>query len=131
MAIQKKHYKSIKYYLDLPWTYTIETEGEDGKKYFVVRVTEIPGIVTDAESIEEAMIGIKEAMTAAFRLYMKHGDPIPEPVHPEKYKGNIAYRTSKQRHFEIAREAQRKNLSLSQLIDSYIDNGLASNKRSR
>jgi len=87
MAIQKKKYKSLQYYLDLPWTYSIETAEERGKKLFIVRVNELPGICTDGLAIPEAMEGIKEAMEAAFKLYMKHGDDIPEPIDQSKFKG--------------------------------------------
>lgn len=125
MAIQNKKYKSLKYYLDLPWTYSIETAEEKGKKFFIVRVNELPGICTDAPTIPEAFEGIKEAMEAAFKLYMKHEDPIPEPVDQSKFKGKITYQTTSQRHYQIAREAQKKHCSLDQLIDNLVDLGLS------
>lgn len=86
--------KDINYYLNLPWTYTIETTQETGQLLYIVHVNELPGISTDAPTLEEAMEHIKEAMAGAFKLYLKHGDEIPEPINPNKFKGNIAYRTS-------------------------------------
>ena len=111
---------SIKEYLDLPWSYTIEQE--DG--YYIVYVNEFAGICTDGESIEEAMINIKEALEAAIEIYIEQGKIIPVPVNKKKYKGNIAYRTSPERHFKIARIAQQKHISLSKIIDLIIDTGL-------
>ena len=120
MATQNKT-KDINYYLNLPWTYTVETTRETGELLYIVHVNELPGIATDAPSLEEAMKLIKEAMKAAFKLYLKHGDEIPEPVNPNKFKGNIAYRTSSTRHYKLFKEAQKQNQSLSQFIDQCID----------
>jgi predicted RNase H-like HicB family nuclease len=122
--VTKKKNKSIRYYLDLPWTYTIETTYETGKPLYIVHVNELPGIVTDAPTVEKAMKLIKEAMTAAFELYLKNDEEIPEPVNPDQFKGNIAYRTSSARHYKLFRESQKTNLSLSQYIDQCIDKAL-------
>lgn len=116
--------KDINYYLNLPWTYTIETTSEKGSSLYIVYVNELPGIATDAPTVEEAMESIKEAMKGAFELYLKHGEEIPEPVDPEQFKGNIAYRTSSKRHHKLFKEAQKRHQSLSQLIDHCIDTTL-------
>lgn len=123
MAI-KKIKKNINYYLNLPWSYTIETTHENGAHLFIVHVNELPGICTDAPTIEEAMTLIKDAMKGAFALYLKHGEEIPEPIDQEKFKGNIAYRTTSKRHYSIARLAQLRNTSLSDIIDECIDKSL-------
>lgn len=124
MAIKKKA-NNINYYLNLPWTYTIETEkDEKGKTLYVVHVNELEGIATDAPTIEEAMKLIKEAMEGAFEMYLENGEEIPEPKVFEQYKGNIAYRTTSLRHYSLVKEAQKKNLSISQLIDNAIDSAL-------
>ena len=121
----KKKYEKLSYYLNLPWTYTVEqSKDENNNKIYVVRVNELPGICTDALSLDEAMELIKEPMTAAFKLYMKHGEDIPEPVREEDFKGNIAYRTTSKRHYLISKEAQKREQSLSQVIDSLIDTAL-------
>lgn len=121
--VMKKN-KTLRYYLGLPWSYTVTTVHDDGKKYFIVRVNELPGVCTDAPTIEEAMAEIKQAMTAAFELYREMGEEIPEPVDPEVYKGRIAYRTTGLRHARIAREALSKKASLSSIIDECIDKSL-------
>ncbi len=124
MDTNKINKKAIDYYLGLPWTYTIETALENGKPYYIISVNELPGIYTDALTLNEAMESIKEAMAAAFELYLKNGEEIPEPIKEEDFKGNIAYRTSSRRHYMLAREAQRKSKSLSQFLDDCVDNAL-------
>jgi predicted RNase H-like HicB family nuclease len=116
--------KQIEYYLNLPWSYTIEQETHKGEHYFIIRVNELPGICTDAETIEEGMELIKEAIEGAVRLYLKNGEEVPEPIKREQYKGNIAYRTTRERHFYVAKLANSLHKSISKTIDDLIDTGL-------
>lgn len=117
--------KNVEYYLNLPWTYTIETDFDEHKKQiFIVRVNELPGVCTDAPTVNEAMDLIKEAMIGTFRLYLKQGDQIPEPLKEDDFQGNIAYRTTRRRHFLLSKEAQRQDVSLSKLIDECVDAAL-------
>ncbi len=120
--ITKKKYRKIDEYLDLPWTYTVEqAKDENNEKIYVVRVNELPGICTDAPSLDEAMELIKEPMTAAIEFYMENNQDVPEPISEEDFKGNIAYRTTSRRHFLISKEAQRREQSLSEVLDSLVD----------
>lgn len=121
MATKNKT-KDVNYYLNLPWTYTIGTEkDENGKLIYVVQVNELEGIATDAPTIEESMVLIKEVLEEAIQMYLENKEKIPEPKEFIQYKGNIAYRTSPFRHYSLVKEAQRKNISISQLIDGAID----------
>lgn len=56
--------KNIEYYLNLPWTYTIEEDvDETGNKIIILAVNELPGLKTDGPTYEEARELIKDAMT--------------------------------------------------------------------
>ena len=50
--------KTLNYYLHLKWSYTIEQETHNRKSYYVIRVNELPGVCSDAETIEEGMKSI-------------------------------------------------------------------------
>ena len=71
--------KNIKYYLNLDWTYTIESETTGDEKYFIIRVNELPGICTDAPTISEGMELIKECISGLAELYVNSGKEMPEP----------------------------------------------------
>ncbi len=116
--------KQIDHYLNLPWSYTVEQETYDGKQYFIILVNELPGICTDAETIEEGMELVKEAIEGAVTLYLKNGESVPEPIKRENYKGNIAYRTTSERHYYVAKLANATHKSISKTIDELIDTGL-------
>lgn len=120
MAIKK----NLNYYLKLKWSYTIEQESHEGKDYYIIRVNELPGVCTDAETIEEGMKEIKEAIRAAIKLYLKNQETIPEPINKEEFKGNIAYRTSSERHYYVAKVAKETHKSISKTLDMLVDEGL-------
>jgi len=121
MATKKK---TLTYYLNLPWSYTIEQETYNRKTYYIIRVNELPGVCTDAKTIEEGMTSIKEAIKAAIKLYLKQGDPIPEPIDKKKFKGNIAYRTTAERHYLLSKIAVHEQKSLSKTLDLLVDKSI-------
>lgn len=125
MVTRKKNKtKDLNYYMRLKWTYTIEQDSHNGEDFYIVRVNELPGVCTDAETIEEGIKAIKEPMKAAIKLYMSNGEEIPEPIKEGDYPGKIAYRTSSRRHCKLIREAHRRKKSLSKLIDDLVDQSL-------
>lgn len=113
--------KEIEKYVNLPWSYTVEQENGD----FIVYVNELPGVCTDAKTITTAMKDIKEAIYGAIELYLEQGKEIPVPINKSQYKGKIAYRTSAERHYMIAKLANQKHKSLSKILDILIDAGLS------
>lgn len=124
MRKTKMKNKDLDYYLNLPWTYKIETEFHKGKSYYVIYVNELPGICTDAEDLNEGMEEIKDAIACAVDIYQKKGQAVPEPVDRNTYRGKILYRTDSERHYLIARTAQMMHKSISKTLDTLIDKGL-------
>jgi predicted RNase H-like HicB family nuclease len=116
--------KDLKYYKNLNWSFTIEQETHKGKHYYIIRVNELPGVCTDAETVEQGMKEIQEAIEGALRLYLKNKEPVPEPIRKEQFKGNIAYRTTRERHFYVAKAAKEMHKSISKTLDELIDAGL-------
>ncbi|HEY4832665.1 MAG TPA: type II toxin-antitoxin system HicB family antitoxin [Waddliaceae bacterium] len=119
-----KKYKNLDYYINLPWTYTIETEIHKGKSYYIIRVNELPGICTDNEDLNEGMESIKEAIACAVEIYLERGEPVPEPVDRSHYKGRILYRTDSERHYLIAKAAKSMHKSISKTLDVIVDAGI-------
>ena len=46
------------------------------------------------------------------------------PIKKEDYKGNIAYRTTSERHYSIAKMAKEMHKSMSKTLDAIIDAGI-------
>ncbi len=120
-----KNKKDLNYYLDLPWTYTIESEEHKGKSYYIIRVNELPGICTHNEDLNEGMADIKELIACAVEIYQEKDEPVPEPVNRTQYKGRILYRSGSERHYLLAKAAKLQHRSISGLLDSIVDNSLS------
>ena len=116
--------KDLKYYLKLPWSYTIEQSLHKGKKFYIIRVNELPGVCTDANTIEKGLKDIQDSIAATIELYLEQGDPIPEPINKEEFKGNIAYRTTSERHYFLAKLAEQKHVSMNKALDMIFDAGI-------
>ena len=113
--------KDLNYYLNLPWTYTLEKELFEGKWYFVIQVNELPGICTHHEDLNMGMEEIKEAIECAIEIYKEKGIPIPEPVDKNQYKGRISYRTNSKRHWQLAKAAKLNHKSINKILDEIVD----------
>jgi len=117
----KNKKQTIDYYLNLPWTYTVEMgKDNDGKKIYIISVNEFPDVQTHAYTAAEAFEIVKEPLEAIIEIYLEQNKPIPEPINEEQFEGNIAYRTTGRRHYLLAKEAQKQGLSLSKMIDELI-----------
>jgi hypothetical protein len=51
----------------------------------------------------------------------KKGEPVPEPIDRDHFKSKILYRTDSERHYLIAKTAQRMHKSISKTLDTLID----------
>lgn len=80
---------NLDYYINLPWTYSIETEKYKNELYYILRVNELPGVCTDSTDLNEARHEIKDAIAAAIELYISQGTPIPEPVKNSPTNRNV------------------------------------------
>lgn len=104
--------KSLEYYLDLPYKVVFHPADEGG---FVAEIPELPGCVSQGETIEEAWDMINDARRVWLETALEENIPIPEPV-PEKYSGRLIVRMPKSLHRHIAELAKRENVSLNQYI---------------
>lgn len=114
--------KEITKYMDLPWSYSIEPE----EGYYVIRVLEMPFVCSDGKDPLDAIKNIKEALHLSIEVMLDKNMVIPVPIDKSKYRGNIAYRTSENKHYCIARLAKRRHLSISKTIDLLVEEGLKS-----
>lgn len=113
--------KNLDYYLNLPWTYTLEKEFFEDKWYYIIQVNELPGICTHAEDLSEGMLEIKEAIECAIEIYQEKGEPVPEPIDKTQYKGRISYRTDSRRHYLLAKAAKSRHKSINKILDEFVD----------
>ena len=84
--------KTLNDYLDLPYHFTVVRSVDDaGEAAWVASVDELPGCISQGDTIEEATTMIRDAMAGWIETGLRHGDHIPEPRDPESYRLCLGY----------------------------------------
>ena len=72
--------KSIEYYLKLPWTIELIYDHEDESQGWFVRIKELPGCMSQADTPNEAVEMILDAMEGWLSIAIEDGFIIKEPL---------------------------------------------------
>lgn len=115
--------KDLKYYLNLHWTFRFEWSDEDN--CYVASVAELPGCMSDGETIEEATNMIKDALQEYIETAIELNKEIPEPPRAEEFKGRILFRTTPQKHYKLVKKAASQGKSLNKFLDEIIEKEIA------
>jgi antitoxin HicB len=103
--------KNIKYYLDLPYSIVVKRDKDNaGEVCYIARVLEIPHVIGDGKTAEEAIEVLNVHMHMAIKAYLRDGLPVPEPQ--TEYSGNINIRVDPELHARLAQEAAAYDMSL-------------------
>ncbi|PIP49084.1 MAG: toxin-antitoxin system HicB family antitoxin [Chloroflexi bacterium CG23_combo_of_CG06-09_8_20_14_all_45_10] len=113
--------KDLKFYLDLRYPVTIHPDPEGG---YVAEIEELPGCMTQAETIDEAFEAIEDARQVWIKGTYEMGQDIPLPRDMEEYSGKILVRIPKSLHRTLAHAAKREGVSLNQYIASLLAAGV-------
>jgi antitoxin HicB len=114
--MRAKEQKGIDYYMSLPYSILLHEVKEDGEKYWIAEVTELPGCKSHGSSVEEAVKSVEEAKKDWILDSLKSGEEVPVPVERDRYSGRILVRMSRSLHHSLALIAEAEKLSLNQLI---------------
>ncbi|MFH1033820.1 MAG: type II toxin-antitoxin system HicB family antitoxin [Pseudomonadota bacterium] len=109
-----------------PMDYPIELRRlseEDGGGWLVA-FPDLPGCMSDGETIEEAMASGKEAFLAWIEANRAYGRPDPTPLSGGTYSGQFRLRTPKSLHAALAARARAEGVSLNTMALTLIAQGL-------
>ena len=110
--------KDLDYYLKLPYTFIIEWSYADD--CFLGSIVELERNMTCGKTREEVLSNLKEALVSYITTSLKNKIEIPEPLKIEDFKGSITYRTTKERHYELAKLAKLYDKSINAFIDEAV-----------
>ena len=110
--------KDVHYYLKLPYTFIIDWS--DADNCFLGSIVELERNMTCGQTREEVLSNLKEALVSYVTTSLDNNMEIPEPLNIRDYKGSITYRTSKERHYQLAKQAKRYGKSINAYIDETI-----------
>lgn len=106
--------KSVEYYLGLPYTIELQQDAEEG---WFVRVKELPGCMSQADTADDALACIREVMPLWIESALESGYQIPEPRAEGEYSGKFVVRVPRSLHRELVQGADAEGVSLNQFIN--------------
>jgi antitoxin HicB len=108
---------SLEYYLNLQYPVTLYPDPEGG---YVAQIKDLPGCLTQGETLEETMVNINEARELWIETAYENDDNIPLPSSDDSYSGKLLLRMPKSLHRRLAETAERESISLNQYIVSLL-----------
>jgi len=113
--------KDLDFYLDLHYPVTIHADPDGG---FVAEIEELPGCMTQVETLPAVFEAIEDARRGWIQVAYENGQDIPLPRGVEEYSGKILIRIPKNLHRTLARVAKQEGVSLNQYITSLLVAGV-------
>lgn len=107
--------KSLKEYIQLPYTRLVQEINDDSGHYFYGRILELDGCQSTGDTLEELYESLNEAMEGYIEVKLENHLPIPVPETVNNYSGKFVVRLPKSLHQKLAIEANKEGVSLNQL----------------
>lgn len=115
--------KDFEYYMTLPYKIVLMPSPEGG---YGVEMPELPGCISQGETVVEAMSMIEDAKRAWIEIALADQLPIPEPVRGgSDYSGKFVVRVPRSLHQELVQKARAENVSLNQLATYLLSSGVS------
>lgn len=108
--------RSIEYYMQLPYSILIHEIEDDGEKYWIAEIPELPGCKSHGSTVDEAVNSVHEAKRDWILDSLEHDENVPEPVDRERFRGKTLVRMSRSLHRALSLLAESEQVSLNQLI---------------
>lgn len=118
--ITKQGKKPVEEYLAREYSFNVLADPEGG---YVVEFPDLPGCMTQVESLEEVSQAVEEIRTLWIETAYEQGQEIPPPTYPEEYSGKFNVRLPKSLHRSLAEGAKREGVSLNQYVATLLARG--------
>jgi len=105
--------RNLAYYLNLKYPVQIVECDEGG--YFV-KIPDLPGCLSQGETVKEALKNIKEAKELWLETAFEDKAEIPLPADERDYSGKFIVRLPASLHERLALSAEREGVSLNQYV---------------
>ena len=118
--------KPLDYYLSLEYPIDIIADPDGG---YVAVFPDLPGCMTQGETLEEVIYMAKEACELWLECeYDTDPNDIPMPSYPVEYSGRFNVRIPKSLHHLLADAAERDGVSLNQYVVMLLARGEAEDR---
>lgn len=113
--------RTAKDYLQLPYTIQIQHDTSVDPSGWVARVAELPGCITQADTLEELGSMIEEAILLWIETELEDGAAIPLPRNLDDFSGRFLLRLPRSLHRDLVLTAEREGVSLNALVNSILN----------
>ncbi|ACK73800.1 protein of unknown function UPF0150 (plasmid) [Gloeothece citriformis PCC 7424] len=103
----------LEYYLELQYPITLYKDSEGG---YVAEIKDLPGCMTQAETLDEVMTNIEDARRLWIETAHQYGDNIPIPANDDQYSGRVLLRMPRSLHRKLAEGSKQEGVSLNQFF---------------
>ena len=104
--------RTLEEYMRLPYRMEIIPDTIEGG--FAVRFPELPGCLTCADTMEEAVRNAEDCKREWLAAAIEDRTPIPEPMTDEDYSGQFKLRIPKSLHKSLAEHSKAEGISMKQ-----------------
>ncbi len=104
--------KTVDDYMKLKYRMEIVEDPYEGG--YVVSFPELPGCITSAETIEEALEMAEDAKKVWFEAAIEEGIEIQKPNYLDNFSGQFKLRLPKSLHKMLSENAKREEISMNQ-----------------
>lgn len=111
--------QSLEYYSSLEYPVTVYPDADSG---YAAEIKDLPGCLTQGETLEETMTNINEARELWLETVYENNDKIPLPSTDDNYSGKLLLRMPKSLHRRLAEAADKEGVSLNQYIVFLLSN---------
>ncbi len=108
---------------DYPFTMRHLSEEEGGG--YMIEYPDLPGCMSDGETIEEAIANGKDAIQVWIETAREMNKKIPEPGELESQSGKWVQRVPKSIHLRLVQRAAEEGVSLNTLVITFLTQSLA------
>ena len=116
MKGRAKGQNSIEYYMKLPYSILLHETEDEGQKFWIAEIPELPGCKSHGITIEAAVASVEEAKKEWILDSLEDGEEVPTPIERDKFSGRTLLRMSRSLHRALSLIAETEKLSLNQLI---------------
>jgi RNA polymerase sigma-B factor len=100
----------------------VKDDAPDGG--WTAQVEELPGCAVQGASADEAVRGVERAMRDWITDALANGRDVPKPRSAASHSGRLLVRMPQSLHAELARAAEREEVSLNQFITSSLSSAV-------
>jgi RNA polymerase sigma-B factor len=116
-TLDPDHYIAQPYHIEL-----VKEDEPDG--VWTAQVEELPGCTSRGASADEAARGVEQAMRDWITDALANGREVPKPRSAASHSGRLLVRMPQSLHAELARAAEREEVSLNQFITSSLSSAV-------